>query len=255
MTGVASTDGLETSPRLLARITGVVYLVVILVGMFAELTREKLIVSGDAAATVHNILASETLYRGTLAADLLGGACYVVVTLLLYVLLKPVNKSVSLLAAFFSLVGIAVGSASVLALLGTLSILGGAHYLAAFEASQLQALAYLGVRVHGQGYIISLFFFGFYCLLLGYLIFRSTFLPRTVGILLVLAGLCYLINSFSALVSPPLANVLSNFILYPGLVGEGGLTLWLIVFGVNAQKWEDQANRSTRPLNARAEPA
>jgi hypothetical protein len=243
MTGVASTDGLGESPRLLARITGLLYLGVILVGMFAELTREKLIVSGDAAATMHNIVASEPLYRWTLAADLLGDAFYIIVTLLLYVLLKPVNESVSLLAAFFSLVGIAVGSASVLALLGTLFILGGAHYLEVFEASQLQAVAYVLLRLHAQGYIISLIFFGFYCLLLGYLIFKSTFLPRTVGILLAIAGLCYLINSFAALVSPPLADFLSNFILYPGLVGEGALTLWLLIFGVNAQKWEDRLHK------------
>jgi hypothetical protein len=243
MTAVASTGDVGVSPRLLARIAGVFYLGTIVGGVFAELARETLIVSGNPAATAHNILASESLYRWAFAANLVEGVCYVVVTLLLYQLLKPVNRSVSLLAAFFSLVGSAVGSLSLLALVAPLFLLEGAHYLAAFAPAQLQAMAYVFLKLQGQGDNISLVFFGFYCLFLGYLIFTSTFLPRIVGILMAFAGFGFLVNSFANFLSPALADYLSAFVLYPGLLGEGTLTLWLVVVGVNVPKWEAKANR------------
>lgn len=232
------------SPRPMARIAGIFYLGTIVAGIFSELTRETVIVSGNAAATAQNILASESLYRWAFAANLVASACYVVVTALLYELLKPVSKSLSLLAAFLSLVGIAVGTLSGLARIAPLLLLGGARYLTtAFDAAQLQAMAYSYLKLDVQGTLISLVFFGFYCCLLGYLIFKSTFFPRTVGILMAIAGVSYLLNSFASFVAPVLAAQLSSFVLFPALLGEGALTLWLLIVGLNVAKWEELSTR------------
>ena len=230
----------ETSPRLKARIAGAFYLAVILLGVFAELfARGSIIISGDAAATARNIVAHEPLWRLGLAADLVAGACYAAVTVLLYELLKPVNKSLSLLAAVFSFAGVSVGAVSDLIQIAPLVLLGGAPYTAAFRPDQLQALAYMAVRLHGQGSLIDLVFFGLYCLLIGWLIFRSGFLPRIVGALMAIAGASYLINSFAAFLAPSLD--LSPYILAPPLLGEGSLTLWLLAVGVNAERWRERA--------------
>lgn len=217
------------SPLVLARSAGWLYLGTIAAGIFAEFTRDSMIVTGDATATARNIAASEPLYRATLAADVAGTVCYVGVTALLYLLFKPVNRSLSLLAASFSVVGLGVGATISLTQLATLDFLAGNSYLASFTPSQLQAMAYVFVRLHAQGYNISLVFFGFYCLLLGHLVFYSTFMPRFIGVLLAIAGICYEINSFANFLAPPLAGFLVNFILFPCLIGEGALMLWLIV--------------------------
>jgi hypothetical protein len=232
---------MTASPRRQAKTAGLFYLITIVVGIYAQAVLSRLIVSGDAEATARNVIASEFAYRSAFVADLIGGASYLVVTVLLYVLLKPVSKNLSLLAALFSIVGVA-GALNALNGIAPLLLLGGAHYLSAFQAQQLAALAYTFVRMHGQGYNISLVYFGCYCALIGYLIVRSTFLPRTIGVLMVLAGICYLINSFAGFLSPPLANGLFPFILLPCLIGEGALMLWLILFGVNVPAWERLAD-------------
>ena len=173
----------EASPRFKARIAGLFYLLTFLTGGAALFVRGRL----------------------GFAAGLIAGACYIAVTLLFYDIFKPVNSSLSLLAAFFSLVGCAIGA------------------LSPFHLA--------------SSHINSLVFFGFYCLLIGYLIFRSTFLPRILGALMVFAGLGWL-----TFLSPPLANYLSPYVFAPGILGEGSLTLWLLVIGVNAQRWKEQAS-------------
>lgn len=230
----------KSSPRLQARIAGFLYL---LTGLapFALITRSALIVHGNAAATAHNIMASELQFRLAFAADLIALAAYVGVTAILYVLLKPVNRSLSLVAAFFGLAGCAVSAINLVNQLAPLFVLGGEHYLAVFRTDQLQALAMVSLGLYGFGANIGMMFFGFYCFLLGCLIVGSTFLPRMIGVLLVITGLCYLTYTFAYFLSPPLANHLSPYILMPGLFGEGSLMLWLIVVGVNATKWKAQA--------------
>ena len=242
----------EASPRFKARIAGVFYLMVFLtaVPVFAG---AKLVVSGDAAATATNILAQEGLYRLGWASNLVATACYIVVTGLLYELFKPVNRSVSLTAAFFSVVGCGLGTLSGVFELAPLALLGGARYLSVFNPEQLQALALLFLKLQAQAYNTGLVFFGCYCLLIGYLIFRSTFLPRLLGVLMAIAGLGWL-----TFLSPPLATYLSPYILAPGILGEGSLTLWLLVIGVNVQRWNEQAgaagNRDPRAMPLRATP-
>jgi len=124
-------------------------------------------------------------------------------------------------------------------------VLSGAQYLSVFKVEQLQALALMFLKLNVQTTQIGLVFFGFYCLLIGYLIFRSTFLPRILGALMVVAGLGWL-----TFLSPPLAKSLSPYVLAPGIVGEGLLTVWLLVKGVNVQRWNEQAEaylRERRP--------
>lgn len=233
----------EAAPRRIARICGVLYLITIIAGVFAEFfVRSTLIVPGDAAATSRDIVESEQLWRFGFAADTIGGLAYVAVTFLLYELLKPVNRGISLLAAFFSLVGCAIDGLASLLHLAPLYWLSGASFLSAFSPSQLQALAYMSIRLHAQGYLIALVFFGVYCVLIGYLVYRSTFIPRTIGELLLLAGICYLINSFSDFVAPGFYRAYSDYLNLPCLLGEGGLTLWLLAFGVNPVRWQHEAS-------------
>jgi len=232
----------ETSPRLRARIAGLFYLLTIANGVFAEVfVRGTLIVRGDPAATATNILAHEQLYRFGLAADLIMLACYIVVTLLLYGLFKPVRRSLSRLAVFFSLVGIAVLAVNSLTHLGPLIFLGGADFLGAFETAQLQTAALLSLKVHSMGYTISGVFFGIYCILIGYLTFRAGFLPRVLGALMGIGGLAYLLNSFTVFLSPSLAARLPDVTILGG-IAEISFTLWLIAMGVNAAKWSERAS-------------
>ncbi len=223
------------SPRPRARIAGAFYLLVFLTGGLA-VPGFKLVVSSDAAATATNILAHEPVFRLGFAALLMNVAVYIVVTLLFYDLFRPVNRSLSLLAAFFSLLGCAVQAFACLFYLAPLVILRGGQYSSAFKSEQWQALALMFLKLYGQAYNFGLVFFGFYCLLIGYLILKSTFLPRMLGVLMALAGLGWLTFLY-----PPLANYLDPYVRIPGIVGEGSLTLWLLVMGVNLQRWNEQA--------------
>ena len=172
----------ESSPRFKARIAGILYLLTILTGALALV-----------------------FVSGRLFANLVATACYIAVTLLFYYLFKPVNRSLSLLAAFIGLAGCAIGA------------------LSSFDLAPTN--------------INPLVFFGFYCLLIGYLIFRSTFLPRILGALMAFGGLGWL-----TFLSSPLADSLSPYNLAPGIIGELTLTVWLLVKGVNAQRWKEQAS-------------
>jgi uncharacterized protein DUF4386 len=244
------------SPRLKARIAGAFWLIIIATASFAEFfVRGKIVVDGDAAATATNILAHEPLYRMGVAAVLIYLLCDIVVALLLYELLKPVSRSLSLLASFFRLAMVALLGANLLNLSAPLVLLKGAPFLTAFKSDQLQSLALVSLNLYAQVYFISLLFFGFHCLLIGYLIYRSTFLPRIVGALMAVTGLCYLTYSFSNVLSPALGASLFTYLLPLGLPGEISLTLWLLATGVNVQQWKEQAGaagewRSRRVMKA-----
>ena len=225
----------STHPR--ARITGIVYLLYFLTAVFGEFFMRGLVVSGDAAATANNVLAHQPLFRLGLATGLIATACYVAVTALFYDLFKHVNRSLSLLAAFFSLVGCAILAFASLFRIGPLVVLGGGQYLSAFKVEQLRALAFLFLELYGQAVNICFVFFGVYCLLIGYLIFRSAFLPRILGVLMAFAGLGWL-----TFLSPTLANYLSPYIQVLGVLAEGSLMLWLLVMAVNVAKWEEKAS-------------
>jgi hypothetical protein len=236
----------QTSPQTYARIGGVLYLIIIVIGFLGEFfVRDRLIVSGDTTATAERIMASEFLWRVGIAGEYFLLICAVALLLIFYRLLKPVSRDLALLAVFFNLVSITIEAVTSLYLVQTLFPLGDANYLKVLDPQQLHALAYLSIRSHGYGFGVSLIFFGCFCLVVGYLIFKSGYLPKVVGVLMQIAGLCYLTDSFALILSPSLADRLFPAILLPALVGEASLCLWLLAKGVNVSKW--QARASTKP--------
>ena len=214
---------------------------IIVLGAFAEgFVTSKLIVSGDPAATAHNLLASPGLWRLGVAADFIVVLCAVPLLWIEYLLLRPVNRQLVLLAVFFNLVSLAVESISKLFLLVVMPTLANADYLGAFEPQQLQTLATLALKSHDVAFNIALIFFGFTCLVNGYLIFKSGYFPKLIGVLMQIAGACYLIACFAALFAPTFADLIVPAILLPPLIGESSFCLWLLVKGVNITKWRER---------------
>lgn len=231
----------ESSVLFKARAAGFFWLMTILTGMFGFVAGGKFIVPGDAVTTAANIMAHESIYRWAGASNVLATACYLAVTILVYELLKPVNRTVASLGVFFSLVGCAAGTFSSLLFFAPLNLLGGAPYLATFSLAQLQAQALTFLTMSLQVNDIGMAFFGMHVISIGYLIRRSTFLPRLLGSLLLVAGACYLTNSFANFLALPFKAYLLPFVALSGLLGEGSLTGWFLVKGVNVQRWSDQA--------------
>jgi hypothetical protein len=228
-----------SSPQRYARVAGVLYLIIIVTALFAEaFVRGRLIVSGDAAATAHHIQDASTLFRLGLAADLLNCVLDVAVAMILYMLLKPVDRHLALLAAFLRLAADAILGLTGIFQLAALALTGGSPVLDAFSVPQRQALAAFAMQLHGEGYAISLIFFGVGCGILGMLVYRSGYLPRVLGALLVVAGAGYLFNSFAGIIAPPLAASAFPWTLLPGFFAELSLSLWLLVRGVDLPAWE-----------------
>ena len=233
----------ENYPQLYARIGGALYLAIIVLGAFAEgFVANKLVVAGDAATTAANILASPGLWRLSVAGDLIVVLCAVPLLWIEYLLLRPVSKQLVLLAVLFNLVSLAVEAISKLFLLVVMPTLGSADYLKAFDPHQLQILANLALGSHDVAFNIALIFFGFTCIVNGYLIFRSGYLPKFVGILMQIAGLSYLTACFAALFAPAFADLITPAILLPPLIGESSFCLWLLVKGVNIAKWKERVS-------------
>jgi hypothetical protein len=216
------------------------YLVIIVLGAFAEgFVTNKLVVPGDAATTAHNILASSGLWHLSVAGDLIVVLCAVPLLWIEYLLLRPVSKQLILLAVLFNLVSLAAEAISKLFLLVVMPTLGSTEYLRAFEPQQLQILA---LRSHDIAFNIALVLFGFTCLVNGYLIFRSGYLPKLIGILMQIAGLSYLTACIAALFAPNFADLITPAVLIPPLIGESSFCLWLLVKGVNIAKWKEQVS-------------
>jgi hypothetical protein len=231
------------SPQRYARTGGALYLAIIVLGAFAEgFVANKLLVPGDAAATAHNILASPGLWRLSVAGNLIVVLCAVPLLWIEYLLLRPVSKQLVLLAVLFNLVSLAVEAISKLFLLLVMPTLGSADFLTAFEPQQLQILANLALRSHDIAFNIALIFFGFTCLVYGYLIFKSGYLPKFVGILMQIAGLSYLTACFAALFAPAFADLITPAILLPPLIGELSFCLWLLVKGVDIARWNERTS-------------
>jgi hypothetical protein len=227
-------DSLRTPP---ARVAGVFYVLTIVLGIGGFMLERGIVASSDATATATNILAHPDLFRLSFVANLLGTICYVVVTALFYELFRPVNRSVSLVASFISLVGCAMGAVSCGLHLVPPVLLSRPPYASAFLPAQLHTLALLFVRASGLAYSTAMILFGFYCVLIGYLTFRSTFLPRIVGTLFALAGVGWL-----TFLLPSLGSLLSPVTMLTGLIGEGSLGLWLLIKGVDVQRWQEKAS-------------
>jgi hypothetical protein len=242
--GSARVGAGESSPRLMARIAAALSLTTILTGIFsAGYVSGKLVVNGDATATAANILAHRGLFQLAFAVYLVEMACQIAITALFYELLKPAGKSVSLVAAFLGLTGSIIKTSSRVFFIAPLFILGGAHYLSVFSAEQLKALALLCLKINDKGAGIALVFFGFYTILTGYLIIKSTFLPRILGVLSVVGGLGWLTFLY-----PPLGGPLFPFIAIFAIIGAALLIFWLLVKGVNEQRWKEQARAAAASI-------
>ena len=234
------------SPQRYARLAGVLYLAIILLGAFGELfVRATMVVFGNAAATANNLAASPLLWRAGIVGDLLMHVADLPVILILYLLLRPVSENLALLATFINLIQTAVLAANKTNLLLPLFLLADASYMKAFSPEQLHALAAIAINTHAHGFAIGLVFFGFACLLRGYLIFKSGYWPKILGTLMFLAGLSYLTNSFALLLAPAFADMIFPAVLLPALVGELSFCLWLIVKGVNVEQWQQRAGSLT----------
>ena len=204
-----------------------------------------LIVAGDAGATAGNIMASRGLWSVAVAADLVIPVLAVVGVWISYVLLRPVSKTLVLLDVFLTLVSLAVEAVSKLFLLLVLPVLNTSNYLPAFEHRQLGVLANLALRAHGIAFDIALVFFGCACLVEGYLLYKSGYFPKFIGVLMQIAGLCYLISCFADLLAPSIADLITPAILLPPLLGELSYCLWLLIKGVDVGKWNERTRAAT----------
>ena len=225
------------SNKNLARIAGLLYLIVIATGLFAEVfVRQALKVSGDALATANNIQSSEMLFRWGLVADLINFVCGLPCVLIIYFLFKRVNKFLLQLALIFVVIQTAIIAVNLLNQISPLLILSNNAYLNTFQPNQLATLLQLSLNIQGVGYAIGLVFFGFYCLIVGYVIFNSKMIPKFLGILYIISGLGYLMNSFIMLLSKGFANPVFAYVTIPIFIGELSFCLWLLIKGVDNSK-------------------
>jgi hypothetical protein len=225
----------DISLRKAARVAGFGYLIIFISGIFANFfVLQSLIVPGDAAATANNIMASELLFRIGIFSFLIMVIYDVVLAWALYILLKPANQSLSLLAAWFRLVNATIFGVALYNLFSVLPMLSGADYLTVFEAGQLYVQVMLFLNAFNYTWLIGLVFFGFHLLVLGYLVFKSGYIPRFLGVLLIVASLAYLVDSFAHVLLFNYADYASIFMLVVfvlGVIGELSFTFWLLLKG------------------------
>lgn len=219
-----------------ARMAGLLYLIYILTTVAADvLGRSKLIIFGDAAGTARNIMASEWQFRLGITGDLVSAVFFLLAAWALYVLLKSVNERFALLFVLLNLGGVAVYSINLLNQFAVLLLLSGADYLKVFQADQLQALAMFFLNLHKNGYWIAQIFFAAWLFPLGYLVFKSGFLPRILGIVMMIHFVGWLMTFLQFFLFPGFGVI--TYVTYPlGLISELGLTLWLLIMGAKDQK-------------------
>lgn len=217
-----------------ARIAGFLYFIYMVATMFANASRTKLIVFGDAIATANNILASEWLFRVGFICDVLAGVLFLLAAWALYVLLKPVNKNIALLFLLLNLGGVAVQCINMLNLFSAVLLLSGADYLKVFQIDQLQTLAMLFLYLYKNGFMIAQFFFSAWLFPLGYLVFKSGYLPKVLGIIVMIECFGWLMYPFQFFLFPTY-EVISYLSFAIGFIGEFGLTLWLLIMGAKDQ--------------------
>jgi hypothetical protein len=229
------------SPQKTARVAAFVFLIIFLLGMSTELfIRPDMIVPGDAAATVRNIAASEALFRLSLVSDLIRLALLMLLPLILYRLLKPVDKTFASLMVIFSLVSVSISMLNELNHFAVLLLSSSADYLTAFKADQLNTLVMFFLELRKNGTFIPQVL-SLWVLFLGYLVFKSGFLPRILGVLLMLAGLCYTVSAVLFFLFPNFdAMILGLF----AFIGESLFYLWLLIKGVNFEEWEKRSLKS-----------
>ena len=223
-----------------ARIAGVLFLLSLVAGGFGEAyIPSKLIVSADAAATAANIRNFDFLYRLGFAGFLIESLCDITLVLILYALLKPVSKELSLLAAFFGLIGTALFAFAELFYFAPPLIMGGAGYLKTFSPDQLSALVLLSLKFYGYAGMIFTAYYGMAWIVRAYLIFCSGYLPKFLGVLMAIGGIGFVVRNFLLILAPAYASGALLILLFPGgLI----MTAWLLVKGVDVPKWNAKVN-------------
>ncbi len=221
------------SPRLLARLAGVFFLLTILGGIIAQgFISERLINFGDAAATANNILANKGMFQIGFTIYLIEMACQLITGVLFYRLLRPVNRTLALLMLSFEVTGIVIKTFARVFYITPLWVLDGTGALDGLDAGQLQSISLVLLKANDFGAATALAFFGFSTLLMGFLIFRSTYLPRWLGVIGMIAGAGWL-----TFIYPPLGYRVFMFAALIGLVGAAAKIFWLLVFGVDEKKF------------------
>ncbi len=246
MSAVASVDRTEEmSPRTKARFAGALFLFTIIAGVYAQaFISDRLVVSHDAATTAANILANQSLYRLGFTIYLLEMAAQVATVVLFYQLLKPVSRTGAMLAAVFELIGCGIKIFSRLFYLAPLLVLGGgASYLSVFNKEQLDSISLLLIRINNSGAAIALAFFGFSTLLQGWLIYRSGFLPRWLGVIGIIGGIGWL-----TFLSPSLGMRLFLYVALYALIGSAATIGWLLTVGVDEQRWRQRAAQAASSI-------
>ena len=241
---IATTEGRATDHerdrlRRLCRVAGVLYLAIFVLYPVSTLARSALVVPGDAATTAENVAANESVFRWGMAGEATIFLIEIVLAGVLYVLLRPVSRSLSLAAALARAAeGVVMAAGNVVTSIMTLVMVSGAGYLAAFSTEQRDALALAFQDANDMVILVWGLFFGLHLLLLGWLVYRSGFLPKLPGILLALAGVGYLAQSYGTLVAPDLSGELSTVVLVLAVPGELMFAVWLLIKGVNADAWK-----------------
>jgi len=221
----------------IARTAGILYIVVIVFGVFAEMiVRAELIVPGDATATANKIMASESLFRLGFVSDLIMMVAYLLLAYTLYVLLKPVGKNIAPLIVLFTSVGVAIMCLNMLNQFGALLLLGGADYLSVYDANQINAQAMLFINLQENGYLIAQIFFGLWLLPLGYLVYKSGFFPKILGILLMVAFLAYMVDFLVVFLLPLQAEAVASVAYVPIVLAEFSFCAWLLLMGAKEQQ-------------------
>ena len=244
MGAIKMTDRVDTSPSQAALAAGFGLLIMAVLAIWVQLiVLPGLVVPGDAATTVKNIMANESLYRISLAGWVIVLICDVVVAWGLYVFLKPVNGSLSLLTAWFRLVYTVIHGATLLNFAFVLLLLSDAAYSKLFEIEQLHGLVSLFLNGREYGFLIGLLFFGIHLLLLGYLVVKSGYVPKILGILLIGGGVGYLSDSLAHVLLPNYADYQAIFLMigYSTAIGELSLMGWLLWKGVKVQPRDNRA--------------
>jgi hypothetical protein len=232
----------ETSPLVYARIAGLLALSLLVLGPFSQLyVPSTLIVPGDATATADNFRASGWVFPLAIISDSLIFLIEIVLSVLLYVLLRPVSRTLSLVAAFARLAMAVIQGINLLPYFIALLLLSGAGYLTAFEADQLDALALLFLNAHQYVVYIWEIFLGLHMFVLSYLIFKSGYFPRILGVLMVFASLGYLTHGYGSILFPNYEEIFAGVVGVGAVIGELPFFLWLLIKGVNVQRYNERA--------------
>ena len=222
-----------------ARLAGWLYLIMFITGPLSILLVDSnIIVSGNAAATAQNLVDHEALFRAGILGQLIVLLLDMALAVLLYIVLKPVNRTLALMAAAARLVMTSMRGINLVFRFIALMLAGGTGYLEAMETSQLHTLAMLFLEAFNMGFSLDLVFFSVHLILVGILVWRSGYIPGVIGVLLLIAGLSYLTDSLTGTVLPELDAIFVPVLMIPAVIGELAFMLWLVIRGISKSKWE-----------------